>query len=398
MPDNSDAVKKAEAIATELKHRFKARKPDFTPKWSRDWVIPDNALQAADAKVEMQVDSKFPENRPHVGIDILQAWDDKPVPAVPIPPLKLQSKKVVKRDSSRPSHKFTLDNRIWDHWSKDGHKLEYHFDCKIDQTTRRTQKALKVKRWHVQAIDMNPAEAAAQLPFRRQEQANFNSSFAGRADDAYKSQSFVAHSTARALFGSWMKNAYAFVYTGHGCVICGECGMPYKSDDGDGSDAQFGRWTECRTDPSHSSPASTYCVGDWAACVRNRALPIQVSFFHAEHVRDDAIVEVAPKHLVFSVACGGAFETSLYDAFIGRGTKYGVGFQKSTRCDWARDYAKEFFDKWVKTHNCDPLKIPDVFDSLQSKWEAKLQPVLFGRSQGLGSRMRNLGRQIVALF
>jgi hypothetical protein len=115
-------------------------------------------------------------------------------------------------------------------------------------------------------------------------------------------------------------------------------------------------------------------------------------------VQDVAVVEVAPKYLIFSVACGGGFETSLYDAFIGRGTKYGIGFRKSTRCDWARDYAKSFFDTWVKTHKCDPSKIPDVFNDLQAKWQVKLQPNLFGKVWGLGSKMRNLGRKIASLF
>ena len=394
MPDDPELKVKAEAIATELKHRFKARKPDFTPKWSREWVIPDNVLQPADVKVEMLVDSKYPADRPKADLEVYLDWNDKDVPAVTIPPLKLQGKKVVKTDGSPPSLKFTRDHDIW----HDFDELEYGFTCQIDKTSKDTQKTLKVKRWQVQAVDMNPAEANAQLPFRRQEQADFNTAFRSSADDAHLSKSFVAHSTAKALFGSWMKNTYAFVYTGHGCVICGECGKPFASDNGTGSDADFGRWTHCRADASHDQPVSTYCIGGWAPCVRDPTQPVEVSFFSAAQVADDAIVEVAPKYLVFSVACGGAFETSLYDAFLGRGTKYGVGFKKSTRCDWARDYANEFFTDWVNTHQCDPDKIPDVFDSLSNKWQAKLQPDLFGRVWGLGSRLRNLGRRIAALF
>src|SRR5947207_9513824 len=143
MPKGSEAKKKAEAIATELKHRFKARKPDFTPKWSREWVVPDNVLTPANAKVELHVDSKYPENRPSADLEVLQAWDKAHVSAVPIPPLALKAKKVLKTDGTRPWHKFKLKNEIWDKFDK----LDYHFDCKIDRTTRRTTKALKVKRW-----------------------------------------------------------------------------------------------------------------------------------------------------------------------------------------------------------------------------------------------------------
>ena len=144
---------------------------------------------------------------------------------------------------------------------------------------------------------------------------------------------------------------------------------------------------------------STFCIGNPEAGfgdIAKRRIP--VSFFHAEHVRDEDMVESTPKYLVFSVACGGAFETSLYDAYIGRGTKYGIGFKKSTRCDWARDYAKSFFETWVKTHGCNPSKIPDVFEGLQATWEAKLQPDIFGRYSAVGSHLRNLGRRIAALF
>ena len=86
MPDDPELKVKAEAIATELKHRFKARKPDFTPKWSREWVIPDNVLQPADVKVEMLVDSKYPADRPKADLEVYLDWNDKDVPAVTIPP------------------------------------------------------------------------------------------------------------------------------------------------------------------------------------------------------------------------------------------------------------------------------------------------------------------------
>jgi hypothetical protein len=248
---------------------------------------------------------------------------------------------------------------------------------------------IKVKRWHVQAIDKNPAEATAQLPFRHQEQANFLSSFSGSAEDEKKSHAFVANSTSKSDFGSWMKNTYSFVYTGHGCVICGTCGQPFDSAHGT-TDAEFGKWTRCRGNPKHRSPVSTYCIGAW----ENLATSKNVSFFYSKHVRDKSIVKTPPKYLVFSVACGGAFETSLYDGFIRRGTKFGIGFEKSTRCDWARDYAKSFFDTWVKTHKCDPDKIPSVFNGLQATWGVKLAPSLFGRYFGIGSALREAGRRL----
>jgi hypothetical protein len=173
-------------------------------------------------------------------------------------------------------------------------------------------------------------------------------------------------------------------------VICKACGQPYATDNGT-TDAQFGTWTRCRSNRAHRGAASTFCIGGWV----NLSVSKDVSFFHATHVRNTTIVKVVPRYLVFSVACGGAFETSLFDSFISRGTRYGVGFEKSTRCDWARDYADSFFTKWVKTHSCNPDKIPDVFDGLMASWGAKLAPSLFGRARGLGSHLREFGRWLV---
>lgn len=430
-----EAKKKAQAIATEMKHRFQARKPDFTPKWSREWVIPDNVLKTAEVKVEMQVDSNFPASRLKADIEVTQAWDGKHVPAVPIPPLALKDKKVLKAAGGRPFHKFTHKNAIWEQFDK----LEYNFSCTIDQTTIATAKPLKVKRWHVQAVDSSDYNANRPNniydKYRVDERSNFLSAFAGSVDDeafATKDRSFNARTATFAGFGEMMQNTYTFVYTGHGSVMCRECGMafdgfpddsevygprsvtdkltPAERDAGfaafEDNDANFGRWTTCPRKGCRGAPRSVHCIGGFRGPLVDveilvdpnnpRTLNAQalLSYFDGAHVANDSTVPTTPKYLMFSVCCGGAFETSLYDAYIGRGTKYCIGFKKSTKCTWARDYAKSFFDTWVKTHKCDPAKIPEVFDGLQATWGAKLQPVLFGRDAGLASLIRNLGRKI----
>ena len=48
--------------STDAKHELKARAPDFTPKWSKEWVLPYNLLKEADADVELVVDSVWPED------------------------------------------------------------------------------------------------------------------------------------------------------------------------------------------------------------------------------------------------------------------------------------------------------------------------------------------------
>lgn len=358
---------------------------DYELEWSREHVIPENVLKPGDVEALFKLKvTKGSLTGPEANLVILSA-DDGPSLSCDTTDVKVSGGKLQGADGKDAQIHFEVKHAIWQKFDK----LQYHFGCSIDTIRRQTAKAIKVKRWHVQAIDMNPAEATAQLPYRVQEQANFLAAFTG-ADDDKESHSFVADSGTLADFGSWMMNTYSFVYTGHGCVLCKACGTNFDSDDGT-TDAQFGTWTHCSADALHSGAVSTFCIGPWAT-------PPALSFFHAAHSRDTAIVKVPPRYLVFSVACGGAFESSLFDSFIARGTRYGIGFQKSTRCDWARDYAQSFFNTWAGTHKCDPDKIPTVFDGLDAAWGAKLAPSLFGRYLGLGSRLRELGRSFIALF
>ena len=436
-----DHKAQAMAIATELKHRFKARKPKFTPEWSRDWVLPDNVLLPKETKVQLKVNSSFPGNRDKADIVVRKAWNEKKMPNFSPPALELKANKVVvAADGKVPAHKFTRTipkpspgavrgHGIWNRYDK----LNYHFECRIDNTTKRTAKTIKVKRWHVQALDNsdddpNNAKNIYQK-YRKTEGSNFINAYKNSKDDKAHKWEFNANTTTFAQFCEKMKNTYAFVYTGHGAVMCRKChrmfdnfgfarapnrlgkaaqgdyrtdaerraGIPKPAVTGAGTpaasftDAEFGKWTTCSKVGCKGRPRSTHCIGGWQAA----GTP---SFLDATHIASAETTPNTPKYLMFSVCCGGAFDTSLYDAYIGRSTKYCIGFEKSTRCDWARDYAKSFFDTWVKTHKCNPDKIPDVFNDLQSTWQTKLQPSIFGRFWGIGSKTRNLVRRVFKDF
>lgn len=341
--------------STDAKHELKARAPDFTPKWSKEWVLPYNLLKEADADVELVVDSVWPEDRLFASLVVQRAHDGADVEVVPFN--KLKAKKVVNRSDERPVFRFSLRNDIWDPFDK----LEYHFTARIDQLEKRTEKPVKVKRWHVQALDIGDTRPAI-MGFRNQESSNHVASFAGSDDDAVESHRFDANADKKAEFGSWMRNTYSFNYTGHGAVVCNTCGRMYNNVSASGP--TYGDWTTCPTDATHNDPRSTHCIGP-------------MPWFQASDVMDKDTVYRSPRYLMFSVCCGGAHEPSLYEAYRSRGTMYCIGFRKATRCDWARDYTKSFFDTWCKTHKCDPAKIPEIFDSMQAAWDAKLKPVLF---------------------
>jgi hypothetical protein len=398
---NGITVKTVSGV-TDSCHGFKLLAPQFDVKWSRDWVVPDNELQPGDAEAELVVDSVTPKNRPTAAIVMQQVWDGGAVPGVNLSPLALRAAQVVAAGGMRPVQLFGFENKIWDRFDK----LDYHFDCTIEGVKKSTPAPLKVKRWHVQALDSSDDDAAVPdniyRGFRLTEGADFMAAFAASADDVAHTWTFDAGSTGFAGFGEKMKNSFTFVYTGHGVVTCRRCQNAWVSRAGmvhdpaevaagvpapTGSDAEFGAWTTCATVGCSGSPRSTHCIGGWQPAGSD-------SFMDASHVADAAICPTTPKYLMFSVCCGGAFETSLFDAYIGRGTRYGVGFKKSTRCDWARDYAKSFFETWAQTHQCDPQKIPDVFNGLQATWKTKLAPSLFGQYAGIGSSLRNFGRAL----
>lgn len=390
---------------TDQEHEFIVLDPEFTVKWSREWVIPKNKLLPGDVDAEVLVDATRPKNKAASPVQVRKAWDGKSVPKIDDPQVKLEAGQVVlKSDGKRPKVNFAFENDIYD----DHDKLRYHCRCTIRGVEKESPKPLLVKRWHVQALDNsdnNGTPGNIYQSFRVTEGANFRASFAPNGDCKAHTWEFNANGSM-ASFGEKMENSYTFVYTGHGAVMCKKCHAMWDGLDGSpltpaqqaaglpaptGSDAEFGRWTCCSTVGCDGAPRSTHCIGGWQPAG-------SPSFMDRTHVADAAICPTTPKYLMFSVCCGGAFETSLYDAYIGRGTKYAVGFKKSTRCDWARDYAKSFFDTWAQTHQCDPSKIPDVFSSLQGAWETKLEPSIFGRFGGAGSQIRNLGRKIADLF
>jgi hypothetical protein len=368
---------KTETVPCGAKHLFEMRIPDLTVKWAVTEVLPDNDAKPSDVIALIEADTTYPDNRDKAELKIWAEHKKKTVDR--LENLKLAGNKIVNNsDNKRPEKKFSLDDGIWNTWDK----LNYHISGSVGAASDDTDVPLKVKRWHVQAI--NKTERPAILAFRNQESANYDSSFAGCTDDVHHSWTFNAGGSSAANFGKMMRNTYSFNYTGHGNVVCGVCQDVYDGIHS-GTDAEFGRFTECKTNPKHNKPISVHCVGPFP-------------WLQRDAIKNRVTTPSTPKYLAYSVCCGGAFETSLFDAYISRGTKFAIGFKKSTRCDWARDYSKQLFDTWIQTHKADPDKIPDTFNSLHATWSTKLEPVLFGKYMGMGSHLRNLGRSIASIF
>ncbi|HVU64341.1 MAG TPA: hypothetical protein VHC70_10215, partial [Phycisphaerales bacterium] len=239
-----DRIKKLSA-PTDKKTPHVKKLPDFTPKWDREWVIPDNDLQTADIDAGLLVDSKRPTDADPVPVTVETA--DPLADLVQVPDCELRKKKLVDGAGKKPVVRFTLkDHRIWQPFDK----LEYHFTATVDATSKRTDKPIKVKRFHVHAL--NTHERPAILAIRQEEGANHTGAFSGSQDDVMHRKEFNAEGCAFTDFGGWMRNTYSYMYTGHGGVVCGVCGQMYNCTTAPGP--TFGDWIDCRGDSSHNDP------------------------------------------------------------------------------------------------------------------------------------------------
>jgi len=378
-PGNSS---KADSAATKKQHRYKVKRPQIKAEWDKEAVIPQNdSSKSADAKAVCKVTSEYPVNRPVAEINILPEGSFRTL--YTITALKLANKKVVTAKGEEPVHYFTLADHIWEPWDK----LTHDFEVEIGTGGYAlTEKPIKVKRWHVNTVDMSDTRPSFP-PMRTSEGNNFEAAFAGSADDTALAWQFQADTASAADYGGMLKNTYCAAYTGHGAVVCGICNTMYDCiTDVPTSNPKYGRWTTCPSDKDHANPISTHCIGPFP-------------WLQAGDVKDEGLFPSTPKFLMFSVCCGGAFEPSLFDAYISRGTAYAIGFRKSTLCTWARDYAQSFFTTWAKTHKCDPAKIPDVYKSMYATWSVRLEPVLFPQvPEKKGSTLSRIVDAIKSIF
>ena len=389
-------------VNTDKQHIFKALRPKLIPKWSREWVIPDNDINRNNVSVRMDVECFPPSNRPSADISVLRSWDNNSVePTVKLGKLKLKDQRVIEESTGYiPTYKFTLENNIWDNYDK----LEYHFECQINNRKIKTDKPLKVKRWHVAALDKHQDKENIFIDWIGPMGKDFYDRFFGKENDLAQRWFADCNITGFKTFGESMRNTYSFSYIGHGDVTCLNCGNDFDMfhgnegrghwysndpDDkrtdaekkanipkpnfehGDFSDADMGKWTTCATPGCKGLPRSTFCIGE-------KRTDGKGWFMDGSDISDKSIVPSTPKYLMFSTCCGGAYEPSLYKAFIDRGTMFCIGFKKATLFMWSSVYMKQFFDQWVNGHNCDPMKIPEVFMSLLKDWKIKLQPAIFG--------------------
>mgnify|MGYP000305886973 CR=1 FL=1 len=139
---------KTETVASGAKHLFEMKIPDLSVKWAVTEVVPDNDIKPNDAIALIEADTTYPVNRDKAELRIWAEHKQKNVES--LKDLKLAGNQVLANsDNKRPVKKFTLDDGIWNVWDK----LNYHVSGAVDTANADTVKPLKVKRWHIQAIN-----------------------------------------------------------------------------------------------------------------------------------------------------------------------------------------------------------------------------------------------------
>jgi hypothetical protein len=158
------------------------------------------------------------------------------------------------------------------------------------------------------------------------------------------------------LWGSVIRNSYAYHQTSHGDVRCRIDGDQFNSSPDDSP-------TVCPNDPTHPG-RSVLFIGD-----------TPIGDAETANVTD---VPSVPRYLVYINTCVAGWEPSFANALLARGTRNVIAFQKYIPDDDAREMARQFYRKWTQVFRCDPEKIPEVFYSVSPAYAGSMRPVLFG--------------------
>jgi len=169
-------------------------------------------------------------------------------------------------------------------------------------------------------------------------------------------QGFNQRTVAVNLWGSVMRNSYAYHQASHGDIV--------------------DRTTGAQLNPGNKNPP-TNKVGNWRSvvCLGNTNLG------DAE-LSQKANVPSAPCYLAYLDTCVAGWEPSFANAFLNRGTRNVIAFRMYIPDNAARRMARDFYKKWCGTHKCNPDKIPAVFFEVGAPYYGSMRPVLFGQGGG----------------
>lgn len=357
VPGEIEAVRPGEVRARWSKSTVMPVHNDtFPPATPPTDVIPE------DCKVELLVDTQGVADGTPARIEILHAQTDTVVSNGELDNLEVRGDHVVQPDTGeRPQWLFEARHGPWEIWDKplfyivahvgDAQQGESPHDLDAEEDLLRVCPVLVTI---ADAIADTPAGGGLTTQDEMFEIGNIEKLDPARG---IYSIAFNQAVVPIALWGSVIRNSYAYHQTSHGDVRCRIDGDQFDSN------AAGDEPTVCPNNPAHPG-RSVLFIGD---------TPIGDA-----ETADVVAVPSVPRYLVYINTCVAGFEPSFADAFLARGTRNVIAFQKYIPDDEAREMARQFYRKWTQIFRCDPEKIPEVFTSVAPPFVGSMKPVLFG--------------------
>jgi type VI secretion system secreted protein VgrG len=360
-------------------------------KWDKAQALPNHNSGAppggaipAEAKITPQVETENVPDGANALISIHHAVTGARVAT--IKDLVVKGGKVVEKKTGKPPvFSFEARNLPWDPWDTS----LFFFTVKLSHKglsatsprdpSKDKAKMLRVEYWHMVVSDAIADTPAGGNLTTQAEMTEIAGLLKTKPHHKVGTHAFNAANVPLRHWGSVLRNSYAYHHASHGNVV--DRNNPAN-------------WLN---DPTSKNPPDPQPGGNWRSVV-----VLGSTDFGDTETRTKAAVTSVPRYLVYMDTCVAAWERSLGEAFIARGTRNYLAFRCYIPDGDARAMARNFYRKWGNSYQFNPAKIPAVFFDVGSPYYHSMRPVLMGQGGGaidhpLLQPFTALGRAIVGL-
>lgn len=344
-------------------------KKEVTPDHNKTWPPKNPPLDDVpdEAKVEMIVETRSVPQGTKAKIEVRHAHTGAVTKNGVFEDLEVRDSKVVNPVTGKPPEMvFKADDLPWDPYDKPF----FYFVVQLDyenlqgETSRefesKPDKVLRVLYWHASISDAIADTPAGGGLTTQPEMREIAGILEEKSYHKVLRQAVNQRNVPVNLWGSLLRNTYAYHHASHGDVVCGIDGRQFNSNS-----SSFP--TTCPLGATHP-PRSVLVLGN--------------TNLGGNEVNQAANVPSTPRYLVYIDTCVAGFEPSFGNAIVARGTRNVIAFRKYIPDGDARQMARDFYRRWVRTHNCNPEKIPEVFFQVGARYYNSMRPVLFGAGGG----------------
>ncbi|HEV8378849.1 MAG TPA: hypothetical protein VGP99_08355 [Tepidisphaeraceae bacterium] len=343
--------------------------PTITVRWSKQRVTPNhnNAFPPVtpptdvvpdEALVQMIVETTNVPDGTEAVIEIRHAISDAHVDDGSYDELEVQGNRVVDPDTGEAPEWWFDDEGVYETWNKPF----FYFRCTLNyrglqaETPRAEAQALRVLYWHL-CISDAIADSPGGGGLTTQPEMREIAGIMGRvANTRVLQQVFNQRNVPVNLWGSVIRNTYAYHQASHGDVV--------------------DRTTAAQLNDGNNNPP-TVAVGNWRSVI----VLGNTNLGDAE-ISNTSNCPSVPRYLIYMDTCVAGWEPSFANAALNRGTRNFLAFRCYIPDGDARQMARDFYNAWCGTHQCDPTKIPDVFFRVGAPYYSSMRPILYGAGGG----------------